>query len=71
MDISNIKRIYNGKMGCMCGCNGKYTNNDGSNDRSIKIMAKKILTNPNVVYQDDYAYIEDRILNKNQVVYFS
>ncbi len=25
MDISNIVKVYNGKRGCMCGCNGKYS----------------------------------------------
>jgi hypothetical protein len=79
MDISNIARVYNGKCGCMCGCVGKYTYNEGVahedwqgevNVRSVKIMAKKILTNPNVVYEDDYAYVEDRQRNKNMVVYF-
>ena len=27
VDISKITRVYNGKQGCMCGCNGKYTTN--------------------------------------------
>jgi hypothetical protein len=78
MDISNIAKVYNGKMGCMCGCVGKYSYNEGQahddwqveNVRSVKIIAKKVLTNPNVVYEDDYAYVEDRQRNKNMVVYF-
>jgi len=83
MDISNIKRVYNGKIGCMCGCQGKYTYNEGVphedwqgevNVRSIKIIAKKVLTSPHIQYdkghEDEYAFIEDRVRNKMQVVYF-
>lgn len=22
--ITEIKRVYSGKLGCMCGCNGNY-----------------------------------------------
>lgn len=79
MDISNIAKVYNGKIGCMCGCLGKYSYNENVshedwqgevNVRSVKIIAKKVLTHPNVVFEDDYAYVEDRVKNKNQVVYF-
>jgi hypothetical protein len=81
MDISNIARVYNGKCGCMCGCNGKYTYNENVphedwqgevNVRSVKIMAKKILTNPNVVFDEggEIAYVEDRQRNKNMVIFF-
>ena len=79
VDISNIAKVYNGKCGCMCGCNGKYSYNEGVaredwqgdvSVRSVKIMAKKILTNPKVKFESDYAYVEDRELNKMQVVYF-
>jgi len=61
MDISNIVKTYSGKLGtCMCGCAGKYSYTaDGAknygpgydvtesvNERSVKIIAKKVLTNP-------------------------
>lgn len=82
MDISNIEKVYNGKMGCMCGCNGKYTYNEGcardkydtENVRSVKIMAKKILNHPDVKFDSDsefrWAWVEDKKRNKNMVVYF-
>ena len=87
LDISKITRVYNGKQGCMCGCNGKYTTNpdfqalvgkergyavsdDECNERSVKIIAKKVLTNPNVVYDGNCAYVEDRAANKMQIVWF-
>ena len=27
LNVSNITRVYNGKIGCMCGCLGKYSAN--------------------------------------------
>ena len=76
MDISNIAKVYNGKRGCMCGCLGKYSYNEGAaqyawdevNVRSVK----KIVSNPRVQFDEagEYAYVEDRLANKNQVVYF-
>jgi hypothetical protein len=67
----------------MCGCRGKYNYTeagskstsagcygDNINERGVKIIAKKVLTNPNVVYDGNMAYVEDRAANKIQVVYF-
>jgi hypothetical protein len=85
MDISNITRVYNGKIGCMCGCLGKYTVNpeyreqvgrergydvsdDEVSERTIKIIAKKVLSNPDVVYEGNYAFVRN---NRMQVVYFT
>lgn len=84
MDISKISKVYNGKCGCMCGCLGKYSYTqlgadnhspgynvqDSVNERSVKIIAKKVLSNPNVQFEDRWAYVEDRKANKNQVIYF-
>lgn len=86
MDISNIAKVYNGRIGCMCGCNGKYSyTEDGAknfgpgynvddmvNERSVKIIAKKVLNNPNANRDEsaEYIFVEDRVANKIQVVYF-
>jgi hypothetical protein len=84
LDISKIVKTYSGKRGCMCGCLGKYsytqdgaTNHgpgydvtDAVNERSVRIMAKKILANPNVKFENDYAFVEDRARNKMQMVVF-
>jgi len=84
LNVDKIVKVYNGRMGCMCGCNGKYSYTaDGAvnhgpgydvtasvNERSVRIMAKKILANPNVEFEDNYAFVEDRARNKMQVVYF-
>jgi hypothetical protein len=69
----------------MCGCNGKYSYTakgavehspgydvtDSVNERSVRIIAKKILANPRVKFEGDYAYVEDRIRNKMQMVVFT
>jgi hypothetical protein len=65
----------------MCGCNGKYSYNEGVahedwqgkvSTRSVKIIAKKVLSNPNANYGEssEYVFVEDRERNKIQVVYF-
>ena len=74
VDISNITKVYSGKDGrCMCGCAGKYSYtahgaaedgpgydvSDSVNERSVKIIAKKVLSNPNTDHSDTgYAVLE-------------
>ena len=84
LDINKIVKTYNGKIGCMCGCLGKYsytadgaTNHgpgydvqDSVNERSVRIMAKKILAHPNVQREGNIAYVEDRVGNRMQAIYF-
>jgi hypothetical protein len=36
----------------------------------VRIIAKKVLANPNVQWEGNYAFVEDRTANKIQVVYF-
>jgi hypothetical protein len=68
----------------MCGCLGKYsytaagavTHSPGYdvstavNERSVRIIARKVLTNPNVKYEDGLAFVEDRVANRMQMVVF-
>jgi len=81
VDISNVAKVYSGKIGCMCGCNGKYSYNEGVeheewqgkvSTRSVKIIAGKVLKNPNAntTQSSEYAFVEDRKRNRIQVVYF-
>ena len=84
MDITNIVKVYNGRMGCMCGCNGRYSYtadgavnyspgydvSDSVNERSVRIIAGKVLSNPNVIFEGDYAFVEDRDRNRMQMVVF-
>jgi len=84
LDVNRIVKVYNGRIGCMCGCLGKYSYTadgaknhgpgydvtDSINERSVRIMAKKILANPRVVFENDYAFVEDRVSNRMQAIYF-
>ena len=84
LNVDRIVKVYNGRCGCMCGCNGKYSYTadgaknhgpgydvaDAVNERSVRIIAKKVLSNPNVVFENDYAFVEDRVRIKMQMVVF-
>lgn len=87
LDLSNIIKVYNGKVGCMCGCNGYYKvpavnrelaskergyayGDEDVSDRSVKIIVKNVLSNPNVKFEGNFAYVEDRARNKMQMVVF-
>ena len=84
LNIDKIVKTYSGKLGCMCGCLGKYSyTQDGAenhgpgynvqdsvNERSVKIIAKKVLANPNVKWQDNIAFVEDRVGNRMQAIFF-
>ena len=39
------------------------------NERTVKMIAKKVLTNPLVKYEDDYAYVDTD--TRSYVVYFA
>jgi hypothetical protein len=83
LDTNRIVKVYSGRKGCMCGCNGKYSytahgavNNspgydvtDRVNERSVKIIAKKVMLNPAVQYEEDYAFVETDA--RIQVVFFN
>jgi hypothetical protein len=84
LNVDKIVKVYNGRIGCMCGCLGKYSYtadgaenfgpgydvSDSVSERSVRIIAKKVLSNPNVKFEGEYAFVEDRAANRIQVVYF-
>jgi hypothetical protein len=79
MDISKVAKVYSGKIGCMCGCRGKYSYNEGVahedwqgavSVRSVKIMAKKVLSDPRAVFEKSFAYVQDSERGTIKVVYF-
>ncbi len=84
LNISKIVKTYSGKMGCMCGCRGKYSYTadgaanhgpgydveDSVNERSVRIIAKKVLANPNCKWEDNIAFVEDRVKGRIQVIFF-
>ena len=86
LDITKIVKVYSGKMGCMCGCQGKYSyTQDGADnhgpgynvqdavsERSVKIIAKKVMLDPNTNWTEspEYCFVEDRAKNTIKIVYF-
>jgi hypothetical protein len=82
LDIDKIVKTYSGRIGCMCGCLGKYNyTEDGArnfgpgyevnvSERGVRIIAKKVLANPNVQYEGNIAFVEDRVANRIQAIYF-
>ena len=84
LNVDKIVKTYSGKMGCMCGCRGKYNyTQDGAknfgpgydvtdsvNERGVRIIAKKVLANPNVQWEDNMAFVEDKAAGRIQVIYF-
>ena len=84
LNIDKIVKTYSGKRGCMCGCQGKYSyTEDGAknhgpgydvtdsiNERSVRIIAKKVLADPNVVFEDYYAFVEDPATNRIRMIVF-
>ena len=69
----NVYKVYSGYRGhCMCGCAGKYSYtergavehspgydvSDRVNERSVKIIANKVLRSDNKVVEGDCVYVE-------------
>ena len=69
----NVYKVYSGKANrCMCGCAGKYSYtaegavnhspgydvSDSVNERSVKIITSKVLSNPNRVVEDGMVFVE-------------
>lgn len=80
--VNDVYKVYSGKVGCMCGCRGKYSYTaDGAenhgpgydvsdmvNERSVKIIAGKVMRNPNVQFEDGFVFVEQD--GRIQVAYF-
>ena len=65
--LANVKTVYSGRLGCMCGCRGKYTEPHES-ARSVKILFNKVMNNPAHKVEDNCAFVETD--TRNLVVYF-
>ena len=71
--MQSVYKVYSGKVGCMCGCLGKYSYtaqgarehspgydvSDKVNERSVKIIAGKVLRNPNKKVEDNCVFVEE------------
>ena len=77
LNVDNVARVYSGKIGCMCGCKGKYTYNEGVahedwqgkvNVRTVRLFTKQVLAHPNVKWEDNVAFVEEA--GRIKVVFF-
>lgn len=77
LNVDRVAKVYSGKIGCMCGCKGKYSYNEGVahedwqgkvNVRTVKMFTKQVLADPAVQYESDYAFVEAN--GRIKVVYF-
>ena len=77
LTLANVQKVYSGKLGCMCGCRGKYSYAQGCeegyddqvNERSVKILFNKVMNHPERKMDgNDIAYVETS--TRNLVVYF-
>jgi hypothetical protein len=74
--LANVKKVYTGKPGCMCGCRGKYSYTAGCaesdydevNERSVKIIFNKVMNNPKHKVEDGIAFVDTD--TRSLVVYF-
>ena len=80
--LANVQKVYSGKLGCMCGCRGKYSYtahgavegnpgydvSDSINERSVKILFNKVMNNPNREVDGNMAFVETD--TRNLVVFF-
>ena len=80
--MQQIVKVYSGKANrCMCGCAGKYSytaygareHNPGYepevNERSVKVIAGKVLRDPNKVVEGNIVYVQDGA--RIRAVYFA
>ena len=67
LNVEKVAKVYSGKVGCMCGCLGKYSFNEGVphedwqgkvNVRTVKMFVKQLMSDPTVKYEDDYMYVQ-------------
>ena len=77
LNVEKVAKVYSGKVGCMCGCLGKYSYNEGVphedwqgkvNVRTVKMFVKQLMSDPTVKYEDDYMYVERN--GRIKVAYF-
>ena len=75
--LANVRKVYSGRYGCMCGCRGKYSyaagcaesEYDEVNERSVKIIFNKVMNNPARKVEDNIAFV-DTTTGRSLVVYF-
>jgi len=77
LNVEKVAKVYSGKIGCMCGCLGKYSYNENVehedwqgavNVRTVKMFVKQLMSDPETKYEEDYMYVERN--GRIKVAYF-
>jgi len=77
LNVEKVAKVYSGKIGCMCGCLGKYSYNENVehedwqgavNVRTVKMFVKQLMSDPETKYEGDYMYVERN--GRIKVAYF-
>lgn len=63
--METITKVYSGRPGCMCGCQGKYYTPE---DRGFKRVVNRLLNWPNV--KTEGQWMEATINDRLYVAYF-
>ena len=63
----NVTRVYSGKSGCMCGCQGKYSDKPAMMTR----IFNEVNNHPNKKTDENVKCIYLDVNGRNKVVYFS
>ena len=82
MELGKVMKVYSGKPGCMCGCNGHYRvasahakaagyDADDVSDRSVKIIFNKIIKDPAHKFDADANCVYVQTATRNLVAYFA
>jgi hypothetical protein len=85
MGISDLKiiKVYSGRVGCMCGCRGKWSYtaygaenhspgyDPNVNERSVKIITNRVTANPRAQLDDDAKCWSVEENGRVQAVYFA
>lgn len=78
--LANVKKVYSGRPGCMCGCNGKWTYSTTAeadcgyeparSDRSVKIMFNKVMNDPARIVDEDAGCVYVETESRMRAIYF-
>ena len=69
VQISDVKRAYRGKPGCMCGCRGKYF--EPGSPELTKVLRTLQANESHVEYDPSGEWIAGRIADKEHCIYLA
>ena len=68
LSIDQIKSVYNGRSGCMCGCKGTHRDAASMSKSALTRAFNKVINDPSVECDGDIYYIDNG--KRTTVIYF-